>query len=103
MAFCNPEAWIAWLAQAEQFEVDQFVPDHGPLGTRADLALQRRFIADLKALVVGAIEEGLSVEETMGRRLPAPFDTWIAARPARWEGNISSMYERLSGRAVAGP
>jgi cyclase len=55
MAFCDPEAWMAWLVQAEQLDVNHFVPGHGPLGTRTDLALQRRYIAELQGLVVQAV------------------------------------------------
>ena len=94
--FAVPQAWIAWLDQAAQLDVDVFVPGHGPLGDKADLALLRRYIADLQALVKQAlVEEGLSAEETLARSLPAPFDAWIAASPPRWEANVRALYEKL--------
>jgi cyclase len=98
MAFCDPQAWSAWLAAAEQFGVDHFVPGHGPLGTAADLALQRRYIADLQTLVAQAIGQDQPVEAAIEQKLSAPFDTWIEANPGRWEANVSFMYNRLSGR-----
>lgn len=98
MLYCNPEAWRTWLAAAEQFEVDRCVPGHGPIGTRADLALQRRFIDDLRSHVAQALEKGLPVEAAM-EKLSEPFNAWIDASPGRWEANVSFMYERLSGQS----
>jgi cyclase len=100
MVFCHPEAWVDWLAQAEQLDVDVFVPGHGPLGSKADLALQRRYITDLQALVAQAVADGTSAEETLTRQLPAPFDAWIAASPPRWEANVFALHERLAGEAA---
>jgi cyclase len=99
MFYCDPEAWRTWLAAAERLEVDHFVPGHGPVGTRADVALLRRFIVDLQALVAQSLEKGLPLE-AIPAKLSEPFDAWIDASPARWEANLSFMYERLSGRPV---
>lgn len=97
MAFCDPEAWMAWLAEAEGWDVETFVPGHGPVGSKADLARQRRYIAALEAMVAGVIVAGGPVEEALARPLSS-FEIWIAASPARWEANVTSAYERQSGR-----
>jgi hypothetical protein len=73
-----------------------FVPGHGPLGTKSDLALQRQDILELEALVTQAIREGLSAEETMSKPLPAPFDAWLEEGMSRWEANVLATHERLS-------
>jgi glyoxylase-like metal-dependent hydrolase (beta-lactamase superfamily II) len=96
MVFCDPEAWMAWLAQAETFDVEVFVPGHGLPGTKADLARQRQYIAALEAMVGEVIAEGVSVDEALARPLPG-FESWIAASTARWEANVQSAYERQSG------
>lgn len=99
MVFCDPQAWMAWLAQAEAFDVEVFVPGHGLPGTKADLARQRAYIAALEALVAGVLAEGGAVKEALARPLPG-FETWIAASAARWEANVYSSYERQSGQPV---
>jgi cyclase len=99
MVFCDPEAWRTWLAQAEAFDVETFVPGHGPVGTKADLVRQRQYIAALEAMVAGVLADGGPVEEALVRHLP-DFETWIAASAARWEANVYSTYERQSGEPL---
>lgn len=101
MAFCDPDAWMAWLAQAEGFDAEIFVPGHGPVGSKADLVSQRRYIAALEGMIADAIAEGKSVEEALARPLPA-FEAWIAAGPGRWEDNVVSAYERQLGVPLGG-
>jgi cyclase len=96
MAYCDPQAWQAWLAGAEQWDVETFVPGHGPVGTKADLTLERQYIAALEELVSRAIQDGLPVEEALELSLPAPFDAWVEASQARWEANVHTLYERLA-------
>ena len=97
MAFCDPEAWMAWLEQAEGFAADVFLPGHGPVGSRADLLSQRQYIVALEAMVAAIHAEGALVEEALARRLPE-FEDWIAASPGRWEANVRSSYGRHSGQ-----
>ncbi len=97
MAFCDPEAWMTWLEQAEGFGADIFLPGHGPVGSRADLLSQRQYIASLEAMIAGILAEGETVEEALARHLPE-FEDWIAASPGRWEANVRSAYARQSGQ-----
>ncbi len=99
MVYCDPQAWVAELERMEQFDVDVFVPGHGPLGTKADLALQRQYITLLEQLVAQSIRDGLTVEEVLERTLPVPFDAWLHGSMGRWEGNVRSSYERQSGKS----
>ena len=99
MVYCDPQAWVAQLAQMEQFDVKVFVPGHGPLGTRADVDLQREYITLLEELVAQSISEGLTVEETLQKTLPAPFDSWLHGSTGRWERNVRSSYGRKGGES----
>jgi glyoxylase-like metal-dependent hydrolase (beta-lactamase superfamily II) len=97
MVYCDPTAWVAYLEKMERSNFETFVPGHGPLGTKADLALQREYITLLEDLVGGAIQDGLTVEETLQKSLPQPFDAWLHGGMARWEANVRSSYQRLTG------
>ena len=99
MVYCNPQAWVSELEWMEQLDVETYVPGHGPMGTKADLALQREFITALEEMVAQAVSDGLTAEETLEKTLPAPFDDWIQASSARWEANVWSSHERLSGES----
>lgn len=97
MVYCDPNAWVAHLEEMEASDVQTIVPGHGPLGTRVDLFLQREYIIIVQGLVARAIQDGLTVEETLQQPLSEPFDAWLHGGMARWEANVRSMYERLSG------
>jgi glyoxylase-like metal-dependent hydrolase (beta-lactamase superfamily II) len=96
MVFCQPQAWIAWLEEAEQADVEVFVPGHGPLGTRADLSLQRQYITLLVEQVAQAIRDGIQVEQVVDSPPGPPFDAWLHGS-RRWEANVLSAYERQGG------
>ena len=96
MVYCDPHAWVAYLEEMESSDMESFVPGHGPLGTKADLALQRQYITLLEDLVGQAIQDGLTIEEVLQKPLPEPFDTWLQGGMARWEANVRSTYERLA-------
>jgi glyoxylase-like metal-dependent hydrolase (beta-lactamase superfamily II) len=96
MVYCDPAAWAAWLEETERSGIEVFVPGHGPLGTKDDLALQRQYMGLLEELVAQVIREGGSVEDAVARPLPPPFDAWLHGSMARWEANVHTVYERLS-------
>ena len=98
--FCDPQAWMAWLEETEHSDVEVFVPGHGPLGTRGDLVLQRQYIALLEDLVAQVLREGGSAQDAAERPLPPPFDAWLHGSMARWEANVWSAHERLSGESA---
>ena len=94
--YADPQAWVAHLEEMQGSNIEIFVPGHGPLGTKADLALQQQYLTLLEKLVTQAIREGLSAEEMLERPLPAPFDVWLQEGMARWERNVLATHERLS-------
>jgi glyoxylase-like metal-dependent hydrolase (beta-lactamase superfamily II) len=97
MVYCDPGAWMAHLGQMEQTGIDTFVPGHGPLGSKADLVLQREYISVIEDLVTQAVDEGGDAEDALQRPLAAPFDAWRVHGNARFEANVNSAFERLSG------
>jgi glyoxylase-like metal-dependent hydrolase (beta-lactamase superfamily II) len=96
MAVCDPSAWSAQLDNMAQWEIETFVPGHGPLGTKADLALQKRYMQVLDELVMRVVGAGGSVDDALRAPLPPPFDAWLMGSMNRWEANVRSAYERLS-------
>jgi len=98
MVYCDPQAWVARLDGMQQWDVETFVPGHGPLGTKADLVLQQQYIRVLDELVARVIQVGGAVEDALQQPLPAPFDAWLIGGMNRFEANVRSAYKRLSGR-----
>jgi cyclase len=98
MVYGDPQAWLAQLDGMAQWDVETFVPGHGPLGAKADLALQKQYIQVLDELVARVIQEGGAVEDALQQPLPPPFDAWLMGGMNRFEANVRSAYKRLSGQ-----
>jgi cyclase len=98
MVYGDPQAWLAQLDGMAQWDVETFVPGHGPLGAKADLALQKQYIQVLDELVARVIQEGGAVEDALQQPLPPPFDAWLTGGMNRFEANVRSAYKRLSGQ-----
>ena len=98
MVDCDPQAWAAQLDEMEQWDVETFVPGHGPLGTKTDLALQKQYIQVLDDLVAQVIKMGGAVGDALQQPLPALFDAWLMGGMNRFEANVRSAYKRLSGQ-----
>ncbi len=96
----NPPAWVAQLEHLEHSGSGVFVPGHGPLGTQAELALQRQYILTLQERVIQAIQAGQPVEEALRQPLPPAFSGWVS-NPHRLEANAKTMYQRLSTQVNA--
>ena len=96
MGDCDVEAWKAQLAGFEGSEFEVLVPGHGPLGSREDVTLQRRYIEVLVGLVSKVIRRGGSVDDALRITLPAPFEAWKATGRRRFETNVRTIYQRLT-------
>lgn len=97
MRDCDPQAWVAQLEELEGSAFESFVPGHGPVGTKADVTLEKDYIIILEALVTGSVKGGEPVEKALERPLPPPFDAWsLNGTPS--EPNVHFLYERLQGR-----
>jgi hypothetical protein len=92
----TPHAWAAQLDAMRQWDIEAFVPGHGPLGTKADLALQKQYIQVLDQSIARVIQAGKTVEDALPQPLPPPFDAWAASGMKHFETNVRSAYKRLS-------
>ena len=96
LPYSQPEAWIKHVETFEQTKYETFIPGHGRIGTKEDLALQRRYITGLKDQVSAVIAAGGTQEEALKIELPAPFDRWLYGDMGRFEANVNFLFERLS-------
>ena len=85
---------LADLGLREIILIAQDTTDYGH-----DLGMEEGLAQLLEELVAQAVSDGLPVEETLQQTLPAPFDGWLQGGMARWEANVWSIHERLSGKS----
>jgi glyoxylase-like metal-dependent hydrolase (beta-lactamase superfamily II) len=97
MPYGQLQAWKEHLISFEQTEFKTFVPGHGSIGTKEDLALQRHYFEVLEQQVTAVIAAGGSQQEALKLELPAPFDRWMDGGMGRFEANVSFMYDILTG------
>jgi glyoxylase-like metal-dependent hydrolase (beta-lactamase superfamily II) len=57
------DGWIALLQKLAAYDVDQYLPGHGDVGSKQDLLDEAKLLADVQAAVKNAIAEGKSKEE----------------------------------------
>lgn len=89
----NPEEWSAILQRVERMQIDIAVPGHGPVGTLADAALLRQYIADLQALAQQAIRDGTSSEDLRQIAVPERYATWHYR--SFFRKNLRFLHKRL--------
>jgi cyclase len=94
MAVSQPEAWLAILDTLASWKIDIYVPGHGPLGSKSDLALQAQFIQTMEETFGRLARSGVSVEEALLQTLPSPFDAWQEQNLRRFEANVRFVYGR---------
>ena len=95
MADCDPQLWLAHLDALVALAFHTYLPGHGPVGTKEDIALQRQYILTIEAMLNQVIEQGGSVDEALRLQLPEPFGRWVEIGRSRFEANVRSGYERL--------
>jgi glyoxylase-like metal-dependent hydrolase (beta-lactamase superfamily II) len=89
----SPEPWVEWIRRMEASPYEVFVPGHGPVGGKKELALLRQFITTLVDLVRAVAQRGDPVDRALEIRLPDPFAAWQAASPGRFQVNVRALYE----------
>jgi len=95
MPYGSPPEWIALLESMSTWDIDTFVPGHGPLGGKVDLDLEARYIRTLEDMVQRVVQAGGAVEDALRQLLPAPFDSW-QSMGHRFESNVRASYKRQS-------
>jgi cyclase len=95
MPYSFPSRWLALLDKMTGWDIETFVPGHGPTGSKDDLALQAKYIQTLEELVTHTVHTGGTVEDALNQILPEPFDNWQAIG-SRFEANARALYKRQS-------
>jgi len=95
MPYGYPPRWVTLLKDMTTWDIETFVPGHGPLGDKSDLASVMEYILALEALVAGVVQAGGSVEDALQQTLPAPFDAWQATGH-RFEANVRASFRKQS-------
>jgi cyclase len=94
LRFGDPLEWTRILERVEVLEIDAMVPGHGPVGTRADLATLRRYLADLQRLAAEALAGGVQPEQAATIAMPEQYQSW-GFYTGFWQ-NLQLLMERLS-------
>jgi glyoxylase-like metal-dependent hydrolase (beta-lactamase superfamily II) len=89
----NFPAWKRQLQALIDSEYEIFVPGHGPVGGKADLALQIGYMDLLQELVAEVVRTGGTVDAALQILFPAPYDAWVKANPWRFERNVRSLFQ----------
>jgi cyclase len=94
LRFGDPIEWMRILERVEALEIDVMVPGHGPVGTRADLATLRQYLADLQRLAAEALAGGMQPEQATTIAMPEQYQSW-GFYTGFWQ-NLQLLMERLS-------
>lgn len=89
----NEREWIEILGQIEQFDAEQFVPGHGPLGTIEDVRSNKQYLGDLLQLVETYIANGGTEEGLADLQVPAAYEAWEFG--SMFPGNVKKLYAQL--------
>jgi len=96
MPYGDSPAWMRQLERMQGMDIEIFVPGHGPLGGKTDLALQCEYIALLEDAVARIAIQGGSLQDALKITLTEPFSAWLPKSRACFEANVQSTYERLT-------
>ena len=90
---------VARIAQVEMMDFDMAVGGHGDVGTKEDVAAQRRYLEELRAAVAAGIAKGQTVEQLQASIKMDAYGSWNNF--AEWRGeNIAGMYAILTSEEL---
>ncbi len=72
----DPEHWLGILDRIDALGAWTIVPGHGPIGTAADIAPVRQYLADVGRLALDAVRSGASADGAAATPIPAPYSDW---------------------------
>jgi len=98
MPYGDPPTWVALLEKLAATGAETFVPGHGPLGTKTDLALQREYLTLLPERVGQVVAAGGTEDDALHIALPVQFEPWLMGGIARFEANVRFVYQRLAAK-----
>ena len=86
--------WLATLKDVSGWDVEKFIPGHGPLAAREGLLRMAAYLGDLRQSVKDAIAVGQTLEQV--KKMPLP----VAWRDLKWAEtyprNLEAVYNELS-------
>jgi len=100
LASSDARQWVEILRQLEAWDVETYVPGHGPPGDKKQLAEFRGFFEWLLAEVETRIQQGKSLEEVRRELNPAETFRWSARELA--PRAIEEVYRQLEQERAAG-
>ncbi len=94
--------WIRTLGEVLRLDAEQFVPGHGPVGSKKDVANFLGYLEDLKALVEPAVARGDTVDQVVrDTRIPAKYASYGFAN--FFQANLQKMYAELKALQMVSP
>lgn len=91
-------SWMKALERALTLEADAFVPGHGPVGSKQDLARFLEYFKELEALVRPQVERGIPEEEAVkNASLPTKYSSYLFQN--FFPSNIQKMYAEIKAHA----
>jgi cyclase len=96
-SYGSPPEWIALLDHMATWDLETFVPGHGPLRSKTNLDLEARYNRSLEDMARRVVQAGGAVEDALSQILPSPYDKW-QARGAMFEANVRPSSARHSAK-----
>ena len=96
MTHGDADRWLDTLEKVQALDLSCALPGHGPIGTKADIALLAQYIRDVKALVGQLYESGATPEQAATAPVPAAYSQWAEIRFFR--KSISDLYAKVAVR-----
>jgi|WetSurMetagenome_2_1015567.scaffolds.fasta_scaffold172194_1 cyclase len=88
--------WLAKVQEVSGWDVEKFIPGHGPLAGKDGLLRMAAYLGDLRQAVKAAIAAGQSLEQA---KKMAPFPAWKDLTwPQFFPQNIEAVYNELNGK-----
>jgi len=86
--------WLATLQRASGWDIEKFIPGHGPVSDKEGLQRMAAYLADLRQAVQTAIAAGQTLEQA---KKMAPLSAW---KDLKWQEmfpqNVEAVYNELS-------
>ncbi len=92
--------WIETLREVEAWEVDVYVPGHGPPAGKKELSEFRKFLEWLTSEVERRVKQGKSLEQTQEDLSPS-LDNYQWHAPELRKEAVGAVYSQLAGARPA--
>ena len=93
-AGADTASWMAKIQEVSGWDIDKFIPGHGPLADKEGLTRMAAYLGDLRQAVQGAIAAGQSLDQM--KKMPLP-PAWKDLKwPELFPQNVEAVYNELS-------